>query len=86
MNVVGRFDPQFLAERNQALQVFLANALVKLPVTTSESMLNFLEVSYLCVCAPSTPTIRSTIINGAVITELRRALLNLTAITGGHSK
>lgn len=51
MNVVGRFDPQFLFERSQALQAFLANALVKLPVTTSESMLNFLEVSYACYYA-----------------------------------
>lgn len=49
MDAVGRFDPQFLAERSQALQAFLANALVKIPVTTSDSMLNFLEVS--CVCA-----------------------------------
>eukprot|EP00904_Undaria_pinnatifida_P007506 jgi/Undpi1/3886/HiC_scaffold_16.g07254.m1 len=40
-----RFDPQFLSERSQALQAFLANALVKIPVITSESMLNFLEVT-----------------------------------------
>lgn len=56
ITVVGRFDPQFLAERSQALQAFLANALVKLPVTTSDSMLNFLEVSYVCELAPSTTT------------------------------
>lgn len=31
-------------ERSDALQVFLANALVKIPVTNSGAMLDFLEV------------------------------------------
>ncbi|CAM9483241.1 unnamed protein product [Ectocarpus sp. 12 AP-2014] len=39
-----RFDPDFLNERSQDLQAFLGRALVKIQVTNSDSMLNFLEV------------------------------------------
>ena len=39
-----RFDPVFLDERWQELQGFLGRALVKIQVTNSQHMLNFLEV------------------------------------------
>lgn len=49
---VGRFDPDFLDERSRELQGFLGKALVKIQVTNSQYMLNFLEVRavHFCVC------------------------------------
>eukprot|EP00752_Nemacystus_decipiens_P009113 g8137.t1 len=40
-----RFDPDFLDERSRELQAFLGKALVKIQVTNSQYMLNFLEVA-----------------------------------------
>lgn len=42
--LVDRFEPKFLEERNLALRAFLTQALVKIPLTSSQSMLDFLEV------------------------------------------
>lgn len=48
--LVGRFDPDFLDERSRELQGFLGKALVKIQVTNSQYMLNFLEVRA-CLCS-----------------------------------
>eukprot|EP00903_Cladosiphon_okamuranus_P021362 g19632.t1 len=40
-----RFDPQFLDERARDLQAFLGKALLKIQVTNSQHMVNFLEVA-----------------------------------------
>ena len=45
-NSCRRFDPQFLEERSQALQSFLVRVLVEIPVTSSEAMMEFLEVTH----------------------------------------
>lgn len=40
-----RFEPQFLEERSQALQAFLLRVLAEIPVTSSDAMMEFLEVT-----------------------------------------